>query len=119
EPQAKLDRSTKILVIAMMTDKDKKLRQSVEDAMVENLQANGIQAGSSLSIFGPNAFDKLNDSTMISKIKTEGYEGAFTIALVSKTKQKNYRAPGFVSMYNPYRFWGYYNYWGFHNNMLG
>ncbi|RZK77152.1 MAG: hypothetical protein EOO92_13445 [Pedobacter sp.] len=109
EQQAKIKKQSKVLVIAMMTDKDQKLRQNMENIMVENLRKNGIEAGSSIATFGINAFDKLDEATTISKIKSQGYDGAFTIALLAKTKEKGYRPGRIATVYNPYRFWSYWN----------
>ena len=109
QPEAKLEKNSKVLVIAMMTDKDQKLRQNMENIMVQNLKKNGIDAGSSIATFGLNAFEKLDEETTMKKIRSQGYDGAFTIALLAKTKEKNFRTGGFRTIWNPYRFWGYYN----------
>ncbi|MES2827036.1 MAG: hypothetical protein V4687_02735 [Bacteroidota bacterium] len=108
-PQAKIQKNNKILVIAMMGEKDKKLRENVESVLVQTLRAQGLDAGSSLKEFGPDAFAKLDEKTTMQKLKDQGFDGTFTIALINKSKDKAYR-PGYVALApSPYRFWGYYN----------
>lgn len=96
----------KVLVIALMTDKDRKLRENVENVIVKDLQANGINAGSALAEYGPKAFDEKNENAALKVIQDKGYDGTFTIALLDKSKEKRYN-PGMIT-YRPIRFWGYY-----------
>lgn len=108
-PQAKIQKSSKILVIAMMGEKDKKLRENVESVLVQTLRAQGFDAGSSLKEFGPDAFSKLDEKTTMQKLRDQGFDGTFSVALINKTKDNVYR-PGHVAVVpSPYRFWGYYN----------
>ncbi|TCD00083.1 hypothetical protein [Pedobacter psychroterrae] len=97
----------KVLVIALMTDKDRKLRENVENVIVKDLQAHGINAGSALAEYGPKAFDSKDESAAIKTISDRGYDGTFTIALLDKRKEKRHN-PGMIT-YRPVRFWGYYN----------
>lgn len=96
----------KVLVIALMTDKDRKLRENVENVIVKDLQAHGINAGSALAEYGPKAFDAKDESAALKVMQDKGYDGTFTIALLDKSKEKRYN-PGMIT-YRPVRFWGYY-----------
>ncbi|MGY4384974.1 hypothetical protein ACVWYN_002010 [Pedobacter sp. UYP24] len=108
-PQATIKKNNKLLVIAMMGDKDKKLRENMEKIMVQTLRAQGIDAGSSIAQFGVDAFANMDEKTLLQKLKDHNFDGTFTIALLDKTKETNYR-PGYIGLApNPYRFWGYYH----------
>ena len=96
----------KVLVIAMMTDRDRKLRENVENVMVAKLNAAGINAGSALAEYGPKVFDGKDESATLKAIEDKGYDGTFTIALLDKSKGKVYN-PGMIT-HRPVRFWGYY-----------
>ncbi|WP_316788704.1 hypothetical protein [Pedobacter frigoris] len=103
-----IPQSSKVLVIALMGNKDRKLRENVENSIVENLKTHGVSAGSALAEYGPKDFDGLDEKVAVQKIKEKGYDGAFTIALLDKTKSKSYVPGGFGIMPYPYGFWGYY-----------
>jgi hypothetical protein len=110
-PDGTLQQYHKILVIGVMGAKDRDVRESVENTMVANFQARGINAGSAFAEYGPKTFENLDENTVLQRIRTKGYDGAFTIALLDKAKEKRY-VPGSVSYfpgtyYN--RFWGYYH----------
>ena len=110
-PGAKIEKSNKILVIAMMSDNDKKLRANIESMMVQTLRSQGIDAGSSVTLFGPNAFASMGEKAVVQKLKDKNFDKTVTIALLDKTKENYYR-PGYVGL-TPYayHFWGYYNYY--------
>jgi hypothetical protein len=109
DAQGTIEKSNKVLVIALMGAKDRNLKENVENITVQNLKAHGINAGSALAEYGPKAFEGLNEAEALKKIRNKGYDGTFTIALLDKTKQKKYN-PGSVGMWpGPYRFWGYYH----------
>jgi len=98
----------KVLVIGLMGNKDRNLREHVESIIVGQLQAKGINAGSAFAEYGPKTFEELDETTAFNRLKNKGYDGAITVALLDKTKEKTY-TPGMVGYYPmPYRFWGYY-----------
>lgn len=103
-----VQQSNKILVIALMGNRDRKLRENVENALVEHLRKHNITAGSALAEYGPKDFEGMEEKAALEKIKAKGYDGTFTIALLDKTKQKQFvpGGMGFGPMY--YGFWGYY-----------
>jgi hypothetical protein len=116
-PDSKLSKSSKVLVVAMMGDQDKKLRANMEKIMVENLRSRGIDAGSAIEQFGVDALKSLDEKTAMKRIKDKGFDGAFTIALLDKTKETTYKYGRIAIAPNPYRFWGYYNY--YYSNFYG
>ncbi|WP_256006205.1 hypothetical protein [Pedobacter deserti] len=108
-PDASLRGFNKVLVIGLMGDRDRNLRENTENVIVRRLQSYGINAGSAYAEYGPKAFEKLEEKAALSKLKEKGYDGAFTVALLDKSKEKRY-TPGMMGIYpGPYRFWGYYN----------
>jgi len=116
-PDSKLPKNSKVLVMAMMGDQDKKLRANMERIMVENLQARGINAGSAIEEFGGEALKSLDEKTAMKTIKDKGFDGAFTIALLDKTKETTYKYGRMVMAPYPWRFWGYYN--NYYSNFYG
>ena len=105
-PDEPIPSFNKVLVIAMMTDRDRKLRENVENVMVAKLNAAGIKAGSALAEYGPKALDGNDERATLKAIEDKGYDGTFTIALLDKSKGKVYN-PGMI-VHRPIRFWGYY-----------
>lgn len=116
-PNSKLSKSTKVLVMAMMGDQDKKLRANMEKIMVENLQSRGINAASAIAQFGGDALKSLDEKTAMKTIRDQGFDGAFTIALLDKTKESTYKYGRMVMAPYPWRFWGYYN--NYYSNFYG
>jgi hypothetical protein len=116
-PNSKLQKNSKILVMAMMGDQDKKLRANMEKILVENLQSRGINAGSSIEQFGVDALKSLDEKTAMKTIKDQGFDGAFTVALLDKTKESTYKYGRVGIAPYPYRFWGYYN--NYYSNFYG
>lgn len=98
----------KVLVIGLMSSKDRNLRENVERIIVGQLQAKGVNAGSAFAEYGPKTFEDIDEPTAFNKLKDKGYDGVITIALLDKSKEKTY-TPGMAGYYPmPYRFWGYY-----------
>lgn len=98
----------KVLVIGLMGNKDRSLRENMEKIIAQQLQSKGINAGSAFAEYGPKTFEGSDEPSALKKIKSKGYDGAITIALLDKSKEKNYN-PGTMGIYpNRYRFWGYY-----------
>ena len=101
----------KIVVLGLIRKTDRTLRQEMETHLVENLKRLGYDAVSSYNIYGPKAFEGMDEKTSIDTIKNRGAEAVLTIVLLDKTKERYY-TPGRV-YYSPYfiyynRFWGYY-----------
>jgi hypothetical protein len=98
----------KVLVIGLMGNKDRNLRENVEKIIVQQLKAKGINSGSAFEEYGPKTFEALDETSTLKKLSNKGYDGAITIALLDKLKEKIYN-PGMVGVYpGTYRFWGHY-----------
>ncbi len=111
-PNASLRSYNKILVIGLMDAKERGLREEIENKLVASFATEGISAGSSFSEYGPKAFEGMTEQEALEKINANGYDGAFIVVLLDKSKEKTYN-PGYM-YYTPYygyygRFWPYYN----------
>jgi hypothetical protein len=105
---ANLKQYKKVLVVGLTGSKDRSIRDNVESAMVNSLKANNLNAVAASETYGPKAFEKMSDADVISKVKSDGYDGIVILALLDKEKEKYY-TPGRVS-YTPY-FTYYSRYW--------
>jgi len=105
---ANLNTYNKVLVVGLTGSKDRSIRDNIEMAMVNSLKTNGINAEAGSETYGPKAFEKMSDEEVVSKVKSDGYDGIVILALLDKEKEKYY-TPGRVS-YTPY--YTYYSrYW--------
>jgi hypothetical protein len=105
---ANLNQYKKVLVVALTGNKDRSIRDNIESAMVNSLKANNVDAVAASEGYGPKAFEKLSDADVVSKVKSDGYDGIIILSLLDKEKEKYY-TPGRVS-YTPY-FTYYSRYW--------
>ena len=105
---ANLKQYNKVLVVGLTGNKDRSIRDNVESAMVNSLKANNVNAIAASESYGPKAFEKMTDADVVSKVKSDGYDGIVILTLLDKEKEKYY-TPGRVS-YTPY-FTYYSRYW--------
>ena len=101
----------KIMVLALLPEKDRNIQQTMEKGLVEKLAEKNIQAFSAYEQYGPSRFSK-DEKQALNQFKKSGADGVITIVLLDKQKERDY-VPGNV-MGRPYglyynRFWGYYN----------
>lgn len=111
-PDASLRSYSKVLVIGLMDAKERGLREEIENKLVATFNSEGIAAGSSYAEYGPKAFVGLTEQEALDKINNNGYDAAFIVVLLDKSKERTYN-PGYM-YYTPYygyygRFWPYYN----------
>lgn len=107
-PDVSDQKFSKVLVIGLMGNKDRSLRENVENIIIQQLQTKGINAGSAFAEYGPRTFEGLDEPAALKKLRNKGYDGAVTVALLDKSKEKRYN-PGMTGLYpGTYRFWGYY-----------
>ncbi len=87
-------------------------QSNVEVKMAEILNARGVNAKGSGTVFNPEM--KLTDEmkkTVANKLQEQGFDGLLTVALVSVDEKTHY-VPG--TTYAPYSYAGYGNYWGYY-----
>ncbi len=100
----------KIMVAALLPDKDRELKKSMEKKLVRELNEKGINAVSAYEMYGPKYFPQ-NEKKAISKLQEEGVDGVLTVVLMDKNKEERYN-PGSsrIAPVGIYRNWfGYYS----------
>lgn len=90
----------KVMVLALVPEKERVLRQEMEDEMVENLRQKGFVAVSALSEYGPKAFSGMNEKQVMEQLDKSKVDGVITIGLQDTEKTEDY-VPGSVR-YEPY-----------------
>ncbi|HEX6335015.1 MAG TPA: hypothetical protein VFZ78_12360 [Flavisolibacter sp.] len=101
----------KLMVLGIVREADRRIRENMERHMVDDLRALGYQAFSSYVEYGPKEFSGLSEEEARAKLQRTGVDGVITIVLLDKERERHY-VPGRV-VYSPYayyhnRFWGYY-----------
>jgi hypothetical protein len=109
---AKIREYNKILVMGILSDTNRDLRQNMEKDLVQDLRSRGINAESAFEVYGPARFKRMNEQQVNDQIRKKGYDGVITIAMLNKDKEKYY-VPGSVYYtpwaYNYGYFWSYYS----------
>ncbi|MEP7164403.1 MAG: hypothetical protein ABI741_06910 [Ferruginibacter sp.] len=89
----------KIMVLGIIKEKNRTLREQLENEIVRDLRAQGYDASSALQEYGPKAFSKFKEDEIADQLKNSGYDAVLTTVLLDKTKDQRY-TPGNVS-YQP------------------
>lgn len=100
----------KIIVLGLIREKDRTLRENMEQHFVGDLKDLGYDAICSCDEYNPKTFENMTEEQAISKLRNSGVDAVLTIVLLDKTRERYY-VPGRVQ-YTPYhvyynRFWGY------------
>ncbi len=101
----------KVLVLGLINEPDRNLREKMEEHVVADLRALGYTAVCSCDEFNPKTFENLTEQQALDKLSKSGIDAVLTVVLLDKTKERYY-VPGRVR-YSPYfvyqdRFYGYY-----------
>lgn len=109
---ARIQQNDKVMVLALIPNKEGGLRANIEKEMVLALQQKGYNAVSAFETFGPQAFKNLNEERALKKLDRQGVQQVMTVVLLDKSKEKNYVQGSPYGGFYPYygRFWGYYGY---------
>ena len=83
----------KILVLGLINDKDRRIRELMEQHFAGDLTDLGYTAISALQEYGPKAFDGLTEKEALSRITNSGVDAVITIVLLDKLKKKTYIPP--------------------------
>lgn len=105
----------KIMVLGLITQKDRTIQENMENHFVGDLATLGYNALSSLKEYGPKAFDKMNEEAALAKLKSSGVDAIITIVLLDKKKERRYVSSGVSNPAGPY----YNNFWNYRNNVFG
>jgi hypothetical protein len=98
----------KIMVLGIINEKDRTIREQLENELVSNLRSRGYDAKSALEEYGPKAFSKVSEDEIADQLKHSGYDAVLTTVLLDRSKDNHY-TPGNVS-YRPVGV--YYNRFG-------
>ena len=72
----------KIIVLGLIGDQDRRIREQMEMHLVGDLKSLGYHAVSSFTEFGPKAFDNLCEQDAVDKIKNSGADAVITVVLL-------------------------------------
>jgi hypothetical protein len=111
---AQLQRDKKIMVMALVPQRERQLRALMEQNLVTELRKEGFNAASALQEYGPDAFgDKTDEKAALRKLKSSDAGQVLTVVLLDKGRERSYVPSG--PMYGPYPyyggFWPYYSRW--------
>ena len=85
----------KIMVIALIPDNQRNIRQAMERNMVEQLRRKGFSAVSGFQEDGPKAFEGMAENATLAKARAEGADGVITISLTNHTRSRSF-VPGTI-----------------------
>lgn len=110
-PEAEPQKLNKIMVLGIIREADRTIRERMENHLVGDLKNLGYNAVSAYQVYGPKAFDDMNEEQANKKLALDGIDAVLTIVLLDKEKEKHY-VPGRI-YYSPYttyqdHLWGYY-----------
>jgi hypothetical protein len=99
----------KILVLGIIREKDIRLRMQMEGFLVDELKAQGYNAVSAYTLYGPKMFSNSNEESVLRQLHNSAIDEVMTITLLDKARERNFQPSMAYYPYSP--FWGYYNYW--------
>jgi hypothetical protein len=111
EPEVKLDQNQKIMVLALVNDKQDALRKNIEAEMVGQLKQRGYDAVPAFATYRQQDFKGMDEEKAIRKIRKQNIDQVLTIVMKDKSKERSYvPSTGFYGPYPMYygRFWPYY-----------
>ena|SRR5450432_193388 len=104
----------KIMVAALLPDKNRELQKSMERQLVDELKSKGIDAVSAYEVYGPKYLPG-DEHKAINKLQESGIDGFLTVVLLNKSKEKSYN-PGYSQIVPV----GYYRSWfGYYRTVYG
>lgn len=111
-PEATAKKYNKIMVLGIIREADRSLKEQMEDHLVGDLKELGYNAFSAYDVYGPKAFEGMTELQANQKLAADGIDGVVSVVLLDKQKERHY-IPGRV-VYSPYvvyhnHFWSYYH----------
>jgi hypothetical protein len=102
----------KILVLGLIGDPDRAVREKMEEHIAGDLRDLGYSATCACQEYEPKTFAGMNENQAVEKIMNDGYDAVVTVVLLNKTKERVY-APGRIEPGSQagqqQRFWQYYS----------
>ncbi|MFY0253008.1 hypothetical protein ACDQ55_03550 [Chitinophaga sp. 30R24] len=102
-----LQKGNKIMVLALVPQKDRTLRGQMENYTVSELRKKGYNAVSALQTYGPQEFGKMGEKQVLQQLQGSDVSQIMTIVMIDKGREKT-----FVPNYGPY---GYYGFWPYYS----
>lgn len=115
-PDARETKYKKILVLSLLLEKDRALKEVMEEHIVGDLKTLGYDAICSCEEYNPKAFENMKEADALQKLSGSGIDAVLTVVLLNKTKEKYY-VPGRLN-YTPYNIY-YGRWWGYYSTMQG
>lgn len=106
----------KILVLGLINEPDRTVRENMETNIVAQLNGLGYTAVCSCDEFGPTSFLQMTEKEALAKLNNSGIDAVLTVVLLEKTKERQY-VPGRVI--NQPIAYGYDRFWGYYHTMYG
>ncbi|WP_143309340.1 hypothetical protein [Chitinophaga vietnamensis] len=104
----RLEKDNRIMVMALVPEKDRTLRSQMENYTVSELRRKGYNAVSALQEYGPQGFGKMGEKQVLNQMKGSNVNQVMTIVMLDKGRERSY-VPGYV--YQPYGYWGFWPYY--------
>ena len=92
-PAATATTINKIMVVGLIREADRTIREKMEEHMIGDLKDMGYNAVSAYREYGPKAFTNIDEKTLIEKLKNSNIDAVITIVLLDKEKESQYK-PG-------------------------
>jgi hypothetical protein len=115
-PDVQQKKFKKVLVLGLLREKDRALKERMEEHIVGDLKNMGYDAICSCEEYGPKTFENMREEQALQKLSGSGIDAVLTIVLLDKTKERYY-VPGRV-YYTPYNVY-YRRWWGYYSTMYG
>lgn len=80
----------KILVLGLINEPDRTIREKMEEYVVGDLKGLGYNAVCSCDEFDPKAFENMTEKQALEKLSHNGIDAVLTIVLLDKAKEKYY-----------------------------
>ena len=106
----------KILVLGLLKETDRALREKMEAHIMGDLKILGYDAICSCIEYDPKAFSNMKEQDAIQKLNAGGIDAVLTVVLLNKTKERYY-VPWRV-LYTPYNIYNR-SWWGYYSTMYG
>ena len=95
----------KIIVLGIINNEDRSLRERMEDHLVGDLISHGCNAVSAFNQYGPKTFENLTEEQAKDKLTADGIKTVITIVLLDKKMETLYVPPSETPQN---QFWDYY-----------
>ncbi len=115
-PDLQQKKYKKILVLGLLKETDRQLREKMEEHIIGDLKILGYDAVCSCVEYDPKAFNNMKEQEAIQKLNAGGIDAVLTVVLLDKTKERHY-VPERV-YYTPYNIYNRH-WWGYYSTMYG